>query len=174
MIAKQISSSYLSICEASNLVDTHGFVAMAPEKVIYSKDADAYPETLRNIITALFEADNLSEQMRNLLKVMSLVDSNGVDIRLLHDVLCIDSKDDANTLIRDGWMYLCDKVISLHPVIQETVYCWDWSDKAKAHAIRLMEFLFRELKAEEHREDYPKSCCGLWRHHRSHLRSTPD
>lgn len=80
LIAKQISSSYLSICEASNLVDTHGFAAMAPEKVIYSKDADAYPETLRNIITALFEADNLSEQMRNLLKVMSLVDSNGVDI----------------------------------------------------------------------------------------------
>lgn len=160
LIAKQISSSYLSICEASNLVDTHGFAAMSPEKVIYSKDADAYPETLRNIITALFEADNLSEQMRNLLKVMSLVDSNGVDIRLLHDVLCIDSKDYANTLICDGWMNLCDKVISLHPVIQETVYCWDWSDKAKAHAIRLMEFLFRELKAEEHREDYPKKL--LW------------
>ena len=78
LIAKQISSSYLSICEASNLVDTHGFAEMAPEKVIYSKDADAYPDTLRNIITALFEADNLSEQMRNLLKVMSLVDSNGV------------------------------------------------------------------------------------------------
>ena len=70
LIAKQISSSYLSICEASNLVDTHGFAEMAPEKVIYSKDADAYPDTLRNIITALFEADNLSEQMRNLLKVM--------------------------------------------------------------------------------------------------------
>ena len=74
--------------------------------------------------------------------------------------MCIDSKDYANTLIRDGWMNLCDKVISLHPVIQETVYCWDWSDKAKAHAIRLMEFLFRELKAEEHREDYPKKL--LW------------
>lgn len=57
-------------------------------------------------------------------------------------------------------MNLCDKVISLHPVIQETVYCWDWSDKAKAHAIRLMEFLFWELKAEEHREDYPKKL--LW------------
>ena len=160
LIAKQISSSYLSICEASDLVDNHGFSAMAPEKVIYRKDADAYPETLRNIITALFEADNLSEQMRDLLKVMSLVDSNGIDIRLLHDVLCIDSKDDANTLIRDGWMNLCDKVISLHPVIQETVHCWEWSDEAKAHAIKLMEFLFRELKAEEHREDYPQKL--LW------------
>lgn len=160
LIAKQISSSYLSICEASNLVDTHGFAAMAPEKVIYSKDANAYPETLRNIISALFDADNLSEQMRSLLKVISLVDSNGIDIRLLHDVLCIDSMENANTLIRDGWMNLSDKVTSLHPVIQETVHCWEWSDEAKKYAIKLMEFLFRELKVEEHREDYPMKL--LW------------
>lgn len=160
LIAKQISSSYLSVAEASDLVDTHGFSAMAPEKVIYSKDADAYPETLRGIITALFEADHLSVQMKSLLKVMSLIDSNGIDIRLLHDILGIESKDDANTLIRDGWMILNNKILSLHPVIQETVHCWEWSDGAKANAIRLMEFLFRELKAEEHREDYPKKL--LW------------
>lgn len=160
LIAKQIASSYLTLKEASELVDSHGFTAMAPEKVIYSKDADVYPETLRNIITALFEADHLSVQMKDLLKVMSLIDGVGVDIRLLHDVLAIESKDDANTLIRDGWMLLDGKVISLHPVIQETVHCWDWSDTSKSYAIKLMEHLFCELKVEEHREDYPKKL--LW------------
>lgn len=160
LIARQIASSYLTLKEASELVDTHGFTAMAPEKVIYSKDADVYPETLRNIITALFEADHLSVQMKDLLKVMSLIDGAGIDIRLLHDVLAIESKDDANTLIRDGWMVLDDKIISLHPVIQETVHCWGWSDTAKTYAIKLMEYLFCELKAEEHREDYPKKL--LW------------
>lgn len=160
LIARQIASSYLTLKEASELVDTHGFAAMAPEKVIYSKDAEVYPETLRNIITALFEADHLSVQMKDLLKVMSLIDGAGIDIRLLHDVLAIESKDDANTLIRDGWMVLDDKIISLHPVIQETVHCWGWSDTAKTNAIKLMEYLFCELKAEEHREDYPKKL--LW------------
>lgn len=160
LIARQIASSYLTLKEASELVDTHGFAAMAPEKVIYSKDADVYPETLRNIITALFEADHLSVQMKDLLKVMSLIDGAGIDIRLLHDVLAIESKDDANTLIRDGWMVLDDKIISLHPVIQETVHFWGWSDTAKTNAIKLMEYLFCELKAEEHREDYPKKL--LW------------
>lgn len=160
LIARQIASSYLTLKEASELVDTYGFAAMAPEKVIYSKDADVYPETLRNIITALFEADHLSVQMKDLLKVMSLIDGAGIDIRLLHDVLAIESKDDANTLIRDGWMVLDDKIISLHPVIQETVHCWGWSDTAKTYAIKLMEHLFCELKAEEHREDYPKKL--LW------------
>lgn len=160
LIARQIASSYLTLKEASELVDTHGFAAMAPEKVIYSKDADVYPETLRNIITALFEADHLSVQMKDLLKVMSLIDSAGIDIRLLHDALAIESKDDANSLIRDGWVVLDDKIISLHPVIQETVHCWDWSDTAKNYAIKLMEYLFCELKAEEHREDYPKKL--LW------------
>lgn len=160
LIARQIASSYLTLKEASELVDSYGFTAMAPEKVIYSKDADIYPETLRNIITALFEADHLSVQMKDLLKVMSLIDGAGIDIRLLHDVLAIESKDDANTLIRDGWMALGDKIISLHPVIQETVHCWGWSDTAKTYAIKLMEYLFCELKAEEHREDYPKKL--LW------------
>ena len=156
LIAKQISSSYLSVSEASSLVDVHGFSAIAPEKVIYSKDADTYPETVQNIITALFEADHLSAQMKDLLKVMSLIDCNGIDIRLLHDVLAIHSKDDANTLIRNGWMLLTEMIVSLHPVIQETVHCWQWTDEAKVYAVKLMGHIFRELKAEEHREDYPK------------------
>lgn len=160
LIAKQVSSSYLTMAEASQLVDTHGFSGMAAEKIVYRKDSSAYPETLRNIITALFEADHLSGKMKNLLKVMSLLDSTGIDIRLLHDILSIENKDDANTLIRDGWMLLNEKTISLHPVIQETVHCWEWSDDAKDYAIKLMEYLFRELKAEEHREDYPKKL--LW------------
>lgn len=160
LIAKQIASSYLTLKEASELVDTHGFAAMAPEKVFYSKDDDVYRETLKNIITALFEADQLSAQMKDLLKVMSLMSDAGIDIRLLHEILRIESKDDANTLIHDGWMNLCDGIIFLHPVIQETVHCWEWSAEAKAYAVKLMEHLFRELKVEEHREDYSKKL--LW------------
>lgn len=161
LIAKQIASSYLTLRDVSELVDTNGFSAIAPEKVIYSKDTDAYPETLRNIITALFAADHLSAPMKALLKVMSLLTSAGIDILLLHDVLAIESKDDANTLIRDGWMLLDSNVISLHPVIQETVHCWDWSDMAKSYAIKLMEHLFCKLKVEEHREDYPQKLFGV-------------
>ena len=156
LIAKQISNSYLTVKEASRLVDTHGFSSIAPERVVFSKDDDAYPETLRNIITALFEADQLSAQMKDFLKVMSLLDENGIDILLLQSILSLESKDDANTLIHDGWLNRDDKMISLHPVIQETVHCWEWSDGAKAYAIKLMEYLFRELKVEEHREDYPQ------------------
>lgn len=156
LIAKQIASSYLTIKEASELLNTHGFTAIASEKVIYSKDADVYPETLRNIITALFEADRMTARMKDLLKVMSLVDSNGIDIRLFHDALAIESKDDANSLIRDGWITLNGKMVSLHPVIRETVHCWAWSVEGKSYAVRLMEYLFRKLKVEEHREDYPK------------------
>lgn len=155
LIAKQIAGSYLTVREASELVNAHGFTGIAPEKVIYSKDADVYPETLRNIITALFEADHLTAGRKDLLKVMSLVDSNGIDIRLLHDALEMKSKEDTNSLIRDGWMILNGKTISLHPVIQETVHCWEWSVKGKSCAVRLMDYLFRKLKVEEHREEYP-------------------
>ncbi|MCD8148737.1 MAG: hypothetical protein LUE92_04045, partial [Clostridiales bacterium] len=152
LIAKQIASSYLSIKEASELADRHGFAAMAPEKIIFCKDTDTCTETLRTIITALFEADHLSAQMKDLLKVMSLVNSSGINIRLLHKVLSIKSMDDANTLIRDGWIILSEKIISLHPVIRETVHYWDWSANAISYAVRLMKYLCCKLKTEEYPE----------------------
>lgn len=148
LIAKQIASSYLTIQEASELTASQGFTAIAPEKVICQKDTDACPETLRSIITSLFEADHLSLQKKNLLKVMSLTGNSGIDIRLLHTALALESKNDANVLIRDGWMILSGKIISLHPVIRETIHCWEWSAKAKSYAVRLMSYLCRGLRAD--------------------------
>jgi serine/threonine protein kinase len=153
LLAKQIASSYLSVMEASELVNKHGFSSIASEKVVYEKDNVAYQETISNIIAALFDADRLSESKRTLLKTASLLDENGIDINLFHSLLKLESKDDINELIIDGWIVKRDLVISLHPVILEAIRHWDWNKAYKLSAIQLMESLFFEIRINGHKED---------------------
>lgn len=156
LIAKQIASSYLTIAEASALVDKYGFSEIASEKVVFSKDNIQHTETIRGVITALFEADRLSEKLKSILKTMSLIGDNGVDVRRFCSIIETDNADNVNSLIRDGWVQLSGADISLHPVIKETIHCWAWSDEAKRYAEMLLKYLFRELKTEGHNEDYPQ------------------
>lgn len=156
LIAKQIAGSYLTIAEASALVDKYGFSEIASEKVVFSKDNIQHTETIRGIITALFEADRLSEKLKSILKTMSLIGDNGIDARRFCYIIKTDSADDINSLIRDGWLQLSGRDILLHPVIKETIHCWAWSDEAKRYAEMLLKYLFRELKTKGHKEDYPQ------------------
>lgn len=156
LIAKQVASSYLTIEKASALVDEHGFSEMAAEKVVFCKDNIEYSETIRGVLTALFEEDHLSEKMHGIMKFLSLTGDKGIDIQKFCTITETGSKDDVNSLIRDGWIQLSGTEISLHPVIQETVHCWEWSGEEKTNAEMLLHYLMCELKIESHKEDYPR------------------
>lgn len=149
LIANQIASSYLDVRQAANLVSQLGFSEIAPEKVTYDKDNTAFHETIHNIITELFNAEKLSECKKSILKVLSLFDESGIDIHLFHEILEIKTKEDVNILIRDGWIENSGNSISLHPVIRETVHCWDWSENSEKYALLLMNFLIEELKKSD-------------------------
>lgn len=173
LTAKQIAGSYLTIAEASALVDKYGFSEIASEKVVFSKDNIQHTETIRGVITALFEADRLSEKLKSILKTMSLIGDNGVDVRRFCSIIKIDNADNVNSLIRDGWIQLSGKDISLHPVIKETIHCWAWSDEAKRYAEMLLKYLFRELKAEGRKEDYPQKLTEIIEHNNKQFHNRP-
>lgn len=156
LISKQIASSYLTVEEASALVNEYGFSNMAPEQVILQKDQLTTSGTIRSIITALFNADKLSTQMQSILKVMTLLCDSGIDIHTFHKVLQIPTKDDVNILINNGWLQIHGRTLSMHPVMLESVLVWDWTEGSAAYAEQLMAYLFRELKTEGRKEDYPQ------------------
>lgn len=150
LIARQIAGSFLTIPEASELVDRHGFSDIAPEKVVFCKDSAEHYETIRGIITALFNADDLSERMKAVLKGMSLLGDTGADIRLFQKLAGEESLDNVNALIRNGWAQLAGANISLHPVIRETIHCWDWNEDSEQCAVNLLKNLLNDLKTAEH------------------------
>lgn len=156
LIAKQVASSYLTIAEASELVDEHGFFEIAPEKLVFSKDNIEHTDTIHSIITALFEKDQLSLNMQSIMKILSLIGDKGIDILKFCSITEAGSKDDVNSLIRDGWIQVSGSTILLHPVIKETVHCWDWSGEAKLCVKKLLKYLICKLEIEGHKEDYPR------------------
>lgn len=161
LVARQIAASHLTIPQAAELVERHGFANMSPEQVVLQKDGTAAQNTIRGIITALYEADHLTEDMRSLLKVVSLLRAEGIDVHLLHRILELESKNDAKSLIAGGWLILSGRMISMHPVIRETVRGWVWTQDNIRWAVALMTWLFRELKLEGRKEDYPKSLLDI-------------
>ena len=155
LIAKQIASSHISIQQASNIVDEYGFTAVGSEKIVASQDDAASLDTIKNILTALHKTEGMSECEYGILKVAALFDDAGVDINLFHEILSLESKDDVNSLIRDGWVQSAEDRIIIHPLMRETVHCWAWNDSALASAETLMVYVYREIKVEAHKEDYP-------------------
>lgn len=156
LIAKQVARSYISLEEASDFVEKHGFSNIAIEKVDYLKDSVTYHGTIKNIIYNLFDIAHLSEIKRTLLKIISLFGINGIDINILSDMLRLNSKDDLNELISENWIRIEDKHIFMHPVIIETMHQEEWTEDSKEKTVQVMDYLFVQIKSEAKREEYPK------------------
>ena len=127
LIAKQIANSHITISSAASLTDEHGFSAIAPEKVDYEKDSKQTSDTIGNIIDALFGANMLSAEKKVLMKVLSLLGDDGININYFQQIMQLVSKDDLNELIKDGWLTISSDTISMHNVIQEAVHRWEWT-----------------------------------------------
>lgn len=155
LIAKQISSSHISIQQASAIVDEYGFTEVGSEKIATSQDDDASLDTIKNILTALHKAEGMPEIQYGILKAAALFDDAGVDINLFHEFLALESKDDVNALARNGWIQFVGERMTVHPLMRETVHCWAWNDAALASVEALMVYIYREIKVEAHKEEYP-------------------
>lgn len=156
LIAKQVSNSYLSISEASALVDMNGLSNIAAEKVDYVKDQIILHETIVNIISDIFNTDAMESFKKAILITLSFFDMPGIDINILNDILEYTSKDDINELIRDGWINIDGKILFLHPIIRENILTWEWTDDTRAYIYHVMKYIYKQIKIEEVKIEYPK------------------
>ena len=161
LIAKQVMNSRLSIESAVELVQKHGFAHMAVEKIDIIKDQDEFYATISDIITAVFDATKLSQAKIAALKLLSLFNCVGVSEEIIQELLEFDSKDIFNELHREGWLILEKSTIKLHPVISETVSIWKWTSELQEMLLSVFKKLFKYLKLEEEKEEYPKKLSRL-------------
>ncbi len=156
LIAKQIANSHITISSASDLTQTYGFSAIAPEKVDYEKDSNLIRDTIGNIIDALFETNMLSEEKQTLMKVASLLGDDGIEINLFQRIMKLVSKDDLNELIQDGWLIISGDRITMHRVIWEALHRWQWAPKMLCAAKQFLTYFFVEIRLESTKNNYPK------------------
>lgn len=160
LIARQVECSHISVEEAAALLREKGFAHMAPEKVDYVKDRQLYQDRVCEIIDALFQAGQLSVLKRAILKVASLFSASGVDIGSFTELITLSSKDEINELVREGWMQREGKRISLHPVIREVVWRWEWTEENRTFGLWLLLQLWKRIELESETENYPLNRLG--------------
>lgn len=155
LIARQIAKSFIDLDSALNLVTNNGFADMAPEKVKYMQDGKEYYGRISAIIKAVYDVSVLSEEKKKCLKVLSLFDVNGIEVHEAKALLQLASLDEIHELVELGWLELYEKQVRMHPLIQETIHQTPWTDAYRQIAVSEMQYLFKEIKFNGTREDYP-------------------
>lgn len=155
LIARQVECSHISVEQAARLLREKGFANMAPEKVDYVKDWRLYQDTIAEIINALFQAGKLSFPKGAILKALSLFSASGVDSNVFSDITKLPDKDPINELVREGWIQREGKKLSLHPVIQEVVWHWEWTEENSVLCGIMLLEIWRKIDLESEIENYP-------------------
>lgn len=162
LIARQVECSHLSIPEAAALLEEKGFSDMAPEKVDFAKDQMLYYETISTIISALFESESMSWTKRAALKALSLFPMPGIEINVFSNTAGLETKDELNELIKEGWVDMTGRILSIHPVVREVIRKWEWAEGYRPVFARIAKILLERIldgnrrKAADHQELYSR------------------
>ena len=148
LIAKQIACSFLSIEEASELIDRNGFTHIAPDKIEFMRDDIYFNNTLQKLLLELFAVNRLSEKQVALLKIISMFGADGIDARLLQKLCRMSSLDGVNSMIKFGWISSENGAVYLHAVIREMVCGLEFTEKSVRVVNILMKNLYSELNSE--------------------------
>jgi serine/threonine protein kinase len=125
LIARQIAAGRLDIHTALDLIRENGFSHFSGEKIGNIKDGEEVFDTLKAIISALFDASDVSKEAKLTLKILALMNVRGLETSLVQKFFPDIQPDTLSKLSADGWLYE-DNRVHLHPVIAETVRYWLW------------------------------------------------
>lgn len=124
LIARQISAGRLGIQQALGLIRQYGFSRFSAEKIGNYKDGEEVYDTLRDIVSALFDAGSMSTGELIAMKTLALLDVRGLEAELVERILKLDTAAIQN-LGQQGWLYDGERV-RLHPVIAEAMQNHEW------------------------------------------------
>ena len=156
LIAKQIAKSYMTILEANSMAEKNGVSRIGSEKVDIVKDGKEIHESVKKIICDLFDSRGLLVEQRNVLKILSLFGIAGIRMSKLQELMNLENKDLFNELQGEGWIYIDDCMLKLHPVISESIDIWPWEKSYVLATLKVMREMFIQIKIEDKKEDYPK------------------
>ncbi len=155
LFARQISNSFLTLSEASELLRKQGVLQVSSERVDYLRDNRISYEQLQAIIMRLFETDSLSVAQVTVLKALTLFPVPGIEI---HEFMRLAGMTPNSgllpQLIRYGWVNRHDDQIFLHSLIRDVIRNLLQSDHTVyIGAHNILRTLYLEITAESHKEE---------------------
>ncbi|MBQ6504378.1 MAG: AAA family ATPase [Flexilinea sp.] len=161
LFARQISNSFLSLPEASELLRKQGLLHAGSERVDYLRDNRISYEQLEAIITRLFNTDSLLEKQISLLKAAALFPAPGIDPKELMRLTGVNDTGIIHQLIRFGWItqtsghrsLTTDHRIFLHPLIRDVIRDLPGTAATLSGANHVLDTLHLEITSESHKEE---------------------
>ena len=145
LIARQIHMSYLTISEAQSLIEKSGFTALPNEKIDYIRDKAVIRDGLARILDHLLETNRFSDAEKCWLKLLSLFDMPGIDGGLFRALAALSDLDFANELERLGWLKRDRAMIYMHPLMQEYIRTWPWTEQTRTISDQMMVRLYDRI-----------------------------
>lgn len=153
LIARQVACSHISVAQATALLREKGFSDIAPEKVNYVKDWRLYQDTVADIIGVIFQAGEMEDMEKALLKALSMFSVVGIGINTFSYLLSLDTKDPINGLAREGWVQIDEDLVSLHPVVREVIRRWKWTELDQSACGLVMFSILKQILIKTEKEN---------------------
>lgn len=153
LLAKQMTAGRITPEKMLSKLKEGGISGSGSERVRTGKDGVLSTRSAYDHIRALFDVSELSEEEIYILANLSLVPHTGISTEFFHDLCELESYDDINDLILNGWIR-CDRekdYISLHPVVGDLAF-----DLLDEREVDVSKFL-RNLTKIAKENDFEKS-----------------
>lgn len=163
LFARQISNSFLTLPEASELLRKQGLLHTGSGPVDYLRDDCIRYEHLAAIITRLFEINDLPAEYVSIIKAAALFPAPGIDGReLFRRLNGMDSPEIILNLVGYGWIVRDHERIFLHPLIRDVVRDLPGTETTLAGVWNVLQTLCKEILSESHKEEInKKTLCGI-------------
>ncbi len=156
LLARQIAKSYLSLHEAAQLMEQSGLKNLPANRIDYIRDSRVQRIPLTAILDQLVELDQFTDTEKQIMKVLSLFDYQGIQINLLRILLNSPDLAVINELESCGWLKVDHKQVMLHPLMLEYIRTWSWDENSIRGADTAMKNLYQLIKPESGQADADK------------------
>ena len=166
LLGRQIAKSYLTIHAAAQMVEQAGFRALSGEKIDYIHDQQSFMVPLTRILDQLVETDRLTDDEKQLLRILAVLDQPGIEVSLLRELTSSEMIETVHHMESCGWLAVDLHRIVFHPMMKEYVRTWPWTEKTRNTLDRLLTRLHRKINPNEKQPDldkqFPSDFCKLY------------
>lgn len=156
LLGRQIARSYLTIHEAAEMVEQAGFRALPGEKIDYIHDQQAFMAPLTKILDQLVEIDQFTEEEKQLLQILTVVELPGIRVSLLRELTSSAMIETIHCLESCGWLVVEAQRIVLHPLMREYIHTWLWTEETRQTLDGILVRLHHIINPNEEQPDLDK------------------
>ena len=156
LLGRQIARSYLTIHEAAEMVEQADFRALPGEKIDYIHDQQAFMAPLTKILDQLVEIDQFTEEEKQLLQILTVVELPGIRVSLLRELTSSAMIETIHCLESCGWLVVEAQRIVLHPLMHEYIHTWLWTEETRQTLDGILVRLHHIINPNEEQPDLDK------------------